>query len=50
MYHFENTFKIEKSFILKEDEDTYSSRCSGELLKNSRRYRLICSQGLEECH
>ena len=41
MYHFENTFKIEKSFILKEDEDTYSSRCSGELLKNSRRYRLI---------
>ena len=41
MYHFENTLKIKKSFILKEDEATYSSRCSGELLKDSRRYRLI---------
>ena len=41
MYHFENTLKIEKSFILKEDEVTYSSRCSGELIKDSKRYRLI---------
>ena len=41
MYHFENMLKIEKSFILKEDEATYSSRCSGELIKDSRRYRLI---------
>jgi DNA (cytosine-5)-methyltransferase 1 len=41
MYLFENSIKIEKSFILKEDEETYFSRCSGQLLEKSRRYRLI---------
>ncbi len=41
MYTAENTIKIEKSFILNEDEATYISRCSGELLQDPRRYRLI---------
>ncbi len=41
MYKLENTIKIDKEFILKEDEATYVSRFSGELLKNPRRYRLI---------
>jgi DNA (cytosine-5)-methyltransferase 1 len=41
MYLFEKSIKIEKSFLLKEDEVTYSSRCSGQLLEESRRYRLI---------
>jgi DNA (cytosine-5)-methyltransferase 1 len=41
MYRIENTIKLDKEFILKEDEATYVSRCSGELLKNPRRYRLI---------
>jgi DNA (cytosine-5)-methyltransferase 1 len=33
--------KIEISFLLREDEITYSARFSGDLLKNSERYRLI---------
>ena len=41
MYQIENTIEIDKSFILKEDESTYRSRFSGELLKTPRRYRLI---------
>lgn len=41
MYQFENSIKLHKEFILKEDEATYISRCSGELLKTARRYRLI---------
>jgi DNA (cytosine-5)-methyltransferase 1 len=41
MYEFDNTIKIDKSFILREDESTYASRCSGELLQDPRRYRLI---------
>ena len=41
MYQIGNTIKINKPFILREDEATYVSRCSGELLQNSRRYRLI---------
>ena len=41
MYQIENTIEIDKSFILKKDESTYRSRFSGELLKTSRRYRLI---------
>lgn len=41
MYQPEKTLKIEKEFILREDEKTYVSRCSGELFQNSRRYRLI---------
>lgn len=37
-----NTFKLDKAFILREDELTYHSRCSGQLLKSHRRkYRLI---------
>jgi DNA (cytosine-5)-methyltransferase 1 len=41
MYQIENTIEIDKAFIIKEDEATYHSRCSGGLLKNPRRYRLI---------
>lgn len=41
MYKIENTIKLDKSFVLREDETTYHSRCSGELLQNPRRYRLI---------
>ena len=41
MYQLENTIKLDKAFILKEDEATYASRCSGDLLKDPRRYRLI---------
>jgi DNA (cytosine-5)-methyltransferase 1 len=41
MYQLENTIKLDKSLILNEDEATYTSRCSGELLKDPGRYRLI---------
>lgn len=41
MYRFENSIELDKSFVLKEDEVTYESRCSGELLDNPRRYRII---------
>ena len=41
MYQLENIIELDKAFILKEDEETYASRCSGELLKDPRRYRLI---------
>jgi len=41
MYQTENTIKLDKEFILKEDEATYASRYSGELLKKPMRYRLI---------
>ena len=41
MYTIGNNIEIEKSFILKEDEVTYHSRCSGELLQSQKRYRLI---------
>ncbi len=41
MYRFENSIELDKSFILKEDEVTYESRCSGELLDNPGRYRII---------
>ena len=41
MYSSEADIKIEKSFLLKEDEKTYGARCSGRLLHNPKRYRLI---------
>jgi DNA (cytosine-5)-methyltransferase 1 len=41
MYRFENILDIDKTLIVKEDEATYHSRCSGALIKNLRRYRLI---------
>ncbi len=41
MYQYENTIKIDETLIIKEDEATYHSRCSGALIKNPRRYRLI---------
>jgi DNA (cytosine-5)-methyltransferase 1 len=41
MYQTENTLKIDKAFILREDEATYVSRCSGGLLQDPRRYRII---------
>lgn len=41
MYDTKNTIKIDKSYLLKEDEATYRSRCSGKSLSNPLRYRLI---------
>ena len=41
MYQFENIIELDEELILKEDEAAYTSRCSGELIKKSRRYRLI---------
>jgi len=41
MYQLENTIKLDKAYILKEDEATYASRYSGESLKDPKRYRLI---------
>jgi DNA (cytosine-5)-methyltransferase 1 len=41
MYRIEKTIEIDKSFVLKEDEATYYSRCSGELLQSQKRYHLI---------
>ena len=41
MYQTEYTIQLDKTLILKEDEATYGSRCSGELLRESRRYHLI---------
>ena len=35
------SIKINKALLIKEDESTFYSRCSGELIKNSERYRLI---------
>ncbi|MCP5102055.1 MAG: DNA cytosine methyltransferase [bacterium] len=37
----ESSLNFDKALLLKEDESSYLSRCSGGLLKNSRRYRLI---------
>jgi len=41
MHEYENTINIDKSFIITEDEATYYSRCSGKLIKDPKRYRLI---------
>ena len=41
MYQPENIIELDKELILREDEATYVSRCSGELFEKSRRYRLI---------
>ena len=41
MYPTENSMTIDKTYILREDETTYLSRCSGGLLEDPRRYRLI---------
>jgi len=41
MHEYENTINIDKTFIITEDEATYYSRCSGELIKDPKRYRLI---------
>lgn len=41
MYHFKNIIQLEKAFILKEDESTYISRCSGNLLESHKKFRLI---------
>jgi DNA (cytosine-5)-methyltransferase 1 len=41
IYRLETTIKIDKEYILREDEATYVSRCSGDLLTDQRRYRLI---------
>ncbi|RJP74958.1 MAG: DNA cytosine methyltransferase [Desulfobacteraceae bacterium] len=41
MYQLENTIKLDRALILREDEATYGSRCSGKLLKDTKRYRLI---------
>lgn len=41
MYQTEYTIQLDKALILKEDEATYDSRCSGKLIRNLRRYHLI---------
>jgi DNA (cytosine-5)-methyltransferase 1 len=41
MYSIENTIEIDKPSMLREDEATYRSRCSGNLLRDRKRYRLI---------
>lgn len=41
MYPTESSITIDKTGILREDETTYISRCSGKLLEDPRRYRLI---------
>lgn len=41
MYQIEKTIEIDAALLLKEDEATYHSRCSGELFKSHKRYRLI---------
>ncbi|WP_321530605.1 DNA cytosine methyltransferase [uncultured Desulfuromonas sp.] len=41
MYSSDADIKIEKSFLLQEDAKTYGARCSGDLLHNPKRYRLI---------
>ncbi len=42
MYHIDNMFELDKSSVLAEDEATYASRCSGELLDNNpKRFRLV---------
>ncbi|MCF8067594.1 MAG: DNA cytosine methyltransferase [Desulfobacterales bacterium] len=41
MRRYKFSSKIDGLALLKEDESTYISRCSGELLKNKKRYRLI---------
>ena len=41
IYQFDNTLDIDKSLIVKEDEATYHSRCSGALINSPGRYRLI---------
>ena len=41
MYLVDDLIEIDKSLVLREDEETYGSRCDGTLLNNPRRYRLI---------
>lgn len=41
MRQYKKTLEIDVVPFLKEDRATYRSRCSGKLLKNSKRYRLI---------
>ena len=41
MHQYNKTIDINKALLIKEDEATYGSRCSGELIKNPGRYRLI---------
>ncbi len=41
MYHIDNKVEFDKSFLLKEDETTYESRCSGEFSPDRKVYDLI---------
>ncbi len=41
MYQFENIENSDRSFLLREDEATYESRCSGKLLSDRKIYRVI---------
>lgn len=41
MYLTENIFKIDREFLLKEDERTYDARCSGKTYEQKKSYRLI---------
>lgn len=41
MYLAKNIQKIDREYLLKEDETTYEARCSGKLNNQTKKYRLI---------
>lgn len=41
MYHADKVLKINREYLLKEDEATYKARCSGKLNNKAKKYRLI---------
>jgi len=41
MFPTENILKIDREYLLREDETTYEVRCSGKLNKQTKKYRLI---------
>ncbi len=41
MYHLDNILDLNQSYLLREDESTYESRCAGKLLPDRKVYDLI---------
>ena len=41
MYHADKVLKINREYLLKEDEAAYKARCSGKLNNKAKKYRLI---------
>jgi DNA (cytosine-5)-methyltransferase 1 len=41
MYLAKNIQKIDREYLLKEDETTYEARCSGKLNNQTKKYRLV---------